>query len=210
MKPSTGRPSWKANTAGIDWTPIWPGICGWSSMLSLTSLTAPFAARTAFSRIGVSCRQGPHHGAQKSTSTGTSREASITSRMKSLVVVFLMRSASAAAAPPFKDRGIYAHAPCLSGAPLACRGSTAKRLKSGGFRLQRWAAAGAFGNSFLTQADQRERKHARLVAGSGDEAEEVGRREPGGRGVLERMAIDLGEIHQRLIDHDDDASAPSR
>src|SRR6476660_8969688 len=68
-------------------------------MLSLTSLTAPLAARTAFSSIGVNCRQGPHHGAQKSTRTGTSREASTTSRMKSLVVVFLMRSVSAVAAP---------------------------------------------------------------------------------------------------------------
>src|SRR5215470_11905318 len=68
-------------------------------MLSLTSLTAPFAARTAFSSSGVNCRQGPHHGAQKSTNTGTSREASITSRMKSFVVVFVMRWASAALTP---------------------------------------------------------------------------------------------------------------
>src|SRR6478672_13761609 len=66
-------------------------------MLSLTSFTAPLAARTAFSMMGVNWRHGPHHGAQKSTRTGTSREASITSRMKSLVVVFLMRSASAVA-----------------------------------------------------------------------------------------------------------------
>src|SRR5262245_26110245 len=68
-------------------------------MLSLTSLTAPLVARTALSRIGVNCRQGPHHGAQKSTRTGTSRDVSITSRMKSLVVVFLMRSAAAVPAP---------------------------------------------------------------------------------------------------------------
>jgi hypothetical protein len=39
-------------------------------MFILTSLTAPFAARTTFSSTGVSCLQGPHQGAQKSTSTG--------------------------------------------------------------------------------------------------------------------------------------------
>jgi hypothetical protein len=32
--------------------------------------------------MGVSARQGPHQGAQKSTSTGTRREASITSCSK--------------------------------------------------------------------------------------------------------------------------------
>ena len=63
------------------------------------------AARTAFSRIGVSCWQGPHQGAQKSTSTGTLREASSTSARKSWVVVSLMRSASA-------GRGGAVAAPC--------------------------------------------------------------------------------------------------
>ena len=50
--------------------PSWPAICGCSSMFILTSLTLPPAALTAFSRTGVSCLQGPHQGAQKSTSTG--------------------------------------------------------------------------------------------------------------------------------------------
>ncbi len=70
MNPSAGWPLTKAITAGIDWMPIWPGIAGWSSMFILTSLTLPLAARTTFSRIGVSCLHGPHHGAQKSISTG--------------------------------------------------------------------------------------------------------------------------------------------
>ncbi len=43
---------------------------GFSSILTFTRRTVPFAALTAFSRIGVSCLQGPHHGAQKSTMTG--------------------------------------------------------------------------------------------------------------------------------------------
>ncbi len=69
-KPSTGWPLEKAMTAGIDWMPSWPAIAGWSSMFILTRRTAPLAARTAFSMTGRSVLHGPHHGAQKSTSTG--------------------------------------------------------------------------------------------------------------------------------------------
>ena len=65
--------------AGIDWMrSCWASIWFWS-MLILTSLTAPFAALTTFSIAGCSCLHGPHHGAQKSTITGTVREASSTS-----------------------------------------------------------------------------------------------------------------------------------
>ena len=70
MKPSAGRPSTKAITAGIDLMPICAGIDWCSSMFILTSLTRPPAAWTAFSSSGVSWRQGAHHGAQKSISTG--------------------------------------------------------------------------------------------------------------------------------------------
>ena len=57
-------------TAGIDWMPSWPATAGWSSMFILTRRTAPLAARTAFSITGLNILHGPHHGAQKSTSTG--------------------------------------------------------------------------------------------------------------------------------------------
>ena len=100
MKPSAGWPLTKAITAGIDWMPIWPGIAGCSSMFILTSLTLPLAARTAFSRIGVSWRQGPHHGAQKSISTGWRFDSSMTSFTKVWVVVSLIRSAAACGAGP--------------------------------------------------------------------------------------------------------------
>ncbi len=86
MKPSTGWPSTKANTAGIDWMRIWAASCWFSSMLILTRRTAPLAAFTAFSSKGVSCLHGPHHGAQKSTSTGVLREASMTSARNALVL----------------------------------------------------------------------------------------------------------------------------
>ena len=82
MKPSTGCPLSKANTAGIDWMRSCCAISGFSSMLILTSVTLPPASLTVFSRIGASCLQGPHQGAQKSTITGVCCDASITSAAK--------------------------------------------------------------------------------------------------------------------------------
>src|SRR4029079_16069791 len=47
-----------------------------------------------FSSRGPSCLHGPHHGAQKSTMTGTLRDVSMTSAMKPLMSLSLMRSAA--------------------------------------------------------------------------------------------------------------------
>ena len=90
VKPSTGRPSTKAKTAGIDWTRSWPANCGCWSISIFTSFTFPRAAVTARSMAGPNCLQGPHQGAQKSTMTGVSREASITSAMKPVSVPSLI------------------------------------------------------------------------------------------------------------------------
>src|SRR3981189_2795045 len=40
------------------------------SLLTLTSFTLPGSSAAIFSTIGETIRQGPHHGAQKSTRTG--------------------------------------------------------------------------------------------------------------------------------------------
>src|SRR3978361_1382629 len=53
-------------------------MAGFASMSTLTSSTAPSVAATAFSITGASAWHGPHHTAQKSTSTGTLRERSMT------------------------------------------------------------------------------------------------------------------------------------
>src|SRR5690349_1340903 len=73
------------------------------SMLILTSFTAPLASVTTFSIIGCSVLHGPHHGAQKSTITGTVREASSTSLANLVWSLSLIRSAGggAAGAAPF-------------------------------------------------------------------------------------------------------------
>src|SRR5262245_3223060 len=81
--------------------PIWPGIAGCSSIFIFASFTLPSAALTAFSRMGVSCLHGPHHGAQKSTRTGWCLDSSMTSFIKPCVVVSLTTSAVIVVAPPF-------------------------------------------------------------------------------------------------------------
>src|SRR5262245_55628906 len=79
MNPSTTLPSRNAYTAGIDCTWNALEIWGFSSTLTFTSVTAPSVASTTFSMMGPSVRHGPHQGAHKSTTTGTSLERSMTS-----------------------------------------------------------------------------------------------------------------------------------
>ena len=65
--------------------PYWLATLGFSSVLSLNTLIFPSNSLAISSTIGATMRQGPHQGAQKSTSTGTSllstscsKEASVT------------------------------------------------------------------------------------------------------------------------------------
>ena len=80
------RPSLKAFTAGIPWIPKACEIDGFLSVSSFASATLPSRAATACSKTGVSWRQGPHHSAQKSTTTGIVRERSTTCTSKSCSV----------------------------------------------------------------------------------------------------------------------------
>src|ERR1700682_6135706 len=55
---------------GIDMTPYLDAVCGFSSTLSLTILTLPLSEPAAISSsAGAIIRHGPHHSAQKSTTT---------------------------------------------------------------------------------------------------------------------------------------------
>ena len=82
MNSSTTLPSLNAFTAGIDWMPKAWARRWLASVSTLTSETWPSRLSTAFSITGPSERQGPHHSAQKSTTTGCSYEAWMTSRSK--------------------------------------------------------------------------------------------------------------------------------
>ncbi len=83
---STTRPLRKSLTAGMP--RIW-NCCArswFSSVLTLTTLILPAFSSASCSSTGPSARQGPHHGAQKSTSTSWEAEALTTSAGKVAVV----------------------------------------------------------------------------------------------------------------------------
>src|SRR6478736_8807774 len=63
-------PPLKIIRVGIDITPYFDAVFGLSSTLSLTILTLSPIAPAISSRAGAIMRQGPHHSAQKSTTTG--------------------------------------------------------------------------------------------------------------------------------------------
>ena len=81
-KASIAWPSRTPKTAGIDRTPNWPATSGLRSMSTLASTNLPSYSCASFSRTGPSIRHGPHHAAQKSTTTGTVEDRSMISRSK--------------------------------------------------------------------------------------------------------------------------------
>jgi len=65
--------------------------------------------------IGVSCRHGPHHGAQKSISTGWRFDSSMTSFTKVWVVVSLINSDAGCGAGPRLLNYRHGSSPDVSG-----------------------------------------------------------------------------------------------
>jgi hypothetical protein len=80
---ATTSPLRKAFTAGMPWTPKRSEIPGFSSVSIFAKTTSPSRLAAAFSSTGPSWRHGAHHGAQKSTTTGTPAERATTSASKS-------------------------------------------------------------------------------------------------------------------------------
>ena len=142
--PSTGCPPTKAKTAGIDCTRICAAIRWFWSTSILTSFTLPFASVTAFSSAGVSVLHGPHHGAQKSTITGTSFEASMTSAMKvasvaSLIGLALEGAIRSIATLSPRENPRRPRGPGASGCGL---GGVARPLRQAEFRPPRCTLSG--------------------------------------------------------------------
>jgi hypothetical protein len=107
MKPSSGWPFLKAITAGDRLDPELAGDLRVVVDVHLDQAHLALGRPHGLFENGVSCLQGPHQGAQKSTSTGTVREASSTSALKLAVVASLIRSGSAAGAealPPLPKK----------------------------------------------------------------------------------------------------------
>src|SRR5665213_1563074 len=162
---------------------------GLSSMLSLTIRTAPLAARTAFSSSGPNCLHGPHHGAQKSTITGCSNEASTTSAIKVAVVTsWTETSAPAAPLPP----------------PINCSSAIpASRWKV----PTTWPHAAAM--TSVAGASTRRRCNlddARSVAAGFEKTHEAGGRHRRRAVVFERVVVERFAREHRALQHHCDAA----
>src|ERR1700680_3515107 len=71
---------------GIDMMPNLAAVPGFSSTLSLTILTLPLSDLEISSSAGAIMRQGPHHSAQKSTTTGPLALSTSCSKVASVVL----------------------------------------------------------------------------------------------------------------------------
>src|SRR5207253_3052897 len=63
-------PGQRSSRVGMAWTPNRCEICGEVSTFTLTSLTWPARSPASCSSAELTIRQGPHHVAHKSTTTG--------------------------------------------------------------------------------------------------------------------------------------------
>ena len=90
MKPSAGLPSLSKTQVGMLRMPKACESCCSSSELIFTNLKRPAYSTSSFSKMGPKDLHGPHHGAQKSTNTGTWVEAAITSASKLATVTSIM------------------------------------------------------------------------------------------------------------------------
>src|SRR5581483_3935420 len=82
-RPTRSGPRCKSSV-GIDFTWCSADVRGFSSTFSLTIFTFPFRSLAACSSAGATARQGPHHGAQKSTSTGMGQSSTSRFQVASL------------------------------------------------------------------------------------------------------------------------------
>src|SRR4029077_15144186 len=73
-------------SVGIDMMPYFAAVSGFSSTLSLTILTLSPSAPEISSSAGAIMRQGPHHSAQKSTTTGADDFSTSASKLASEVL----------------------------------------------------------------------------------------------------------------------------
>src|SRR5918999_6163466 len=73
---STTRPSRRTTIVGMLYAWNRVAVAGFSSTLTFTTLRRPAKSPTSCSSTGATNRQGPHHGAHRSTRTATAERAS--------------------------------------------------------------------------------------------------------------------------------------
>src|SRR3990172_5532170 len=87
---ATGSPPLKTRSVGMLRMPYLDAVWMLSSVLSLTNLTRPLYSSASSSTRGETMRQGPHQGAQKSTSTGRSLSSTWASQSLSVTSAGLL------------------------------------------------------------------------------------------------------------------------
>jgi len=93
---STSRPPWKKSSAGMLRMLNRFVVAGFSSILSLAMRTRPAISAARSSNIGLIARQGPHHGAHRSTSTGMGDRSTSAAKVASVTTTgapFVLRGA---------------------------------------------------------------------------------------------------------------------
>src|SRR2546423_13566833 len=80
-------PPLKTIMVGIPRTPYFIGVCGFSSILTLATVTLPAMSVANSSRNGPIMRHGPHHSAQKSTTTGPLARSTSASKLLSVTAI---------------------------------------------------------------------------------------------------------------------------
>src|ERR1700758_5150109 len=86
---AAGLPSLNTISIGIDITRNCEAIWGFSSTLSLAILTLPAISVAISSSAGAIMRQGPHHSAQKSTTTGSEDFSTSSAKDTSVTLIVL-------------------------------------------------------------------------------------------------------------------------
>src|SRR5271154_274286 len=77
---------------GMPWTRYFVGACGFSSILTLATVSLPALSAARSSRKGAIILHGPHHSAQKSTRTGPSALSTSVSKLLSVTAVGFIAS----------------------------------------------------------------------------------------------------------------------
>src|SRR6187549_2344219 len=83
-------------------------------MLTLATVTLPASSSEICSSAGAICLQGPHHSAQKSTSTGPSACSTSRSKVSSVTVTVLMDATPSQGAPPCLACDLGASSLCIN------------------------------------------------------------------------------------------------
>src|SRR3954471_3440050 len=116
---------------GMPRTPYLRGVCGFSSILTFATVTRPSISAANSSRNGATILHGPHHSAQKSTSTGSLARSTTVSKLLSLTAVGFIPNPLSNAPPtlgePRNRRQVsppYRPAPPGSRAMSICDGSS--------------------------------------------------------------------------------------